>query len=250
MTLRAGKLVMEGPTGGHAWRLRVGGRLLGHFSVLINQLTPHSRWEGSQTAEMTALRRNDRVTVIDMEMTGGRPDPGSEAPSPPCPYRAGWRFWIPSAPAPAGDGEPVGYFVSQCLWVENVDRRPWTLARVLHSLTPALGGSPEGDGVLEMRVQGYHRRGGGWVDAQAGLGAAMWLPPEWQFYCNFWKGEAGDFHSDVHFDPYVTLAPGERYEEPTGRRVFVLPLPALTREGFAAATYAIERQAFRLPDAG
>jgi hypothetical protein len=119
----------------------------------------------------------------------------------------------------------------------------------MFSLTPALGGSSDGDEPLDMRVQRYYRAGGGWVDTQAGLGIAMWLPAEWQFYCNFWKEAPAAFHSDVHYDPYVTLAPGEHHTETTGRRVFVFPLTVLNREGFAAATHAIDDQAFLNRDA-
>lgn len=234
--LTTGRLVLEGPADGQAWRLSYEGRALGNFSVLLDLLTPHSTWAGSRTARITRMQRNRRVTVVDMELAGER-------------FRAGWRFWIPREPAPTDEGEPVGYFVSQCLWVQNVADEPWTLARVFHAYAPGLGGSPEGDEVLDMRVQRYHRRGGGWVDRQAGLGVGIWLPPQWQFYYAFWKGEDGTPHTDVHFDPYVTLAPAARYEAPDGRRVFLFPLTDLTREGFTTATYAIERQAFRPPEA-
>lgn len=248
MKASVGRMILEGPIEGQAWQLTYGDRQLGQFAILINQLTPHSHWQGSPAVRITALRRDENVTVVDMEMSGIRPDGSADEPSPARAYRAGWRFWIPARPAPGSEGGQVDYFVSQCLWVENTDSEPWTLARVLHSLTPALGGSSDGDEILDMRVQRYHRRGGGWVDPQAGLGVGMWLPAEWQFYYAFWKGDDGTFHTDVRFDPYVTLAPGERYEEPTGRRVFVFPLTRLTRDGFADATRAIDDHAFRLPE--
>ncbi|NLX22888.1 MAG: hypothetical protein GXY55_14645 [Phycisphaerae bacterium] len=259
ITANCGDLKLTAPAGSSAWQLASGRIPLGRFTPLLHQITPGDCWERPQQATIVALRSSALVTVVDMEFTRpaeparGDAQASTASSCRPRGYRTRWRFWMPQFPEPgvriAGqkDDEETGWLATQCLWVENTDTEPWTLGRIFHYLTPAIGGSDEGDEPLEMHVQRYHRLGAGWADKAAGLGVGCWLPPDMEFYYNYWKDEHGGFHADLHEDPFVTLQPGQRYESAEGRRAFFLAIPGTTREAFAQATCRVEALAYEKP---
>ncbi len=258
VTIHSGNLTLTVPTGDSAWRLATGDTPLGRFAPLLHQLTPGDCWERPPHAAVRAVRTGPQVTVVDMEFTRPSEPARHDAQASdasvcrPRGYRTAWRFWIPRLPEPnarnaAPDGPHTDWLATQCLWVENTDTAPWTLARIFHCLEPAIGGSPEHDEPLNMRVQRYHRLGAAWVDETVGLGVGCWLPPDMEFYYRYWKDEHGGFHADVHEDPFVTLQPGQRYEPPGGRRAFFFAFQGTTREAFAEATLGIEAGAYVKP---
>ncbi|NOX54265.1 MAG: hypothetical protein GXP27_07440, partial [Planctomycetes bacterium] len=115
LKLTTGPLRLEGPVGGHAWRLWYKKTLLGDLFPLMHQQVPQDRWIEPDTARVVDVRQNDSVTVVEMEFTK-RAGPAGQ-PVPHRGYRARFRFWIPR--------DSAGWIASQCLWVENTDRRPW-----------------------------------------------------------------------------------------------------------------------------
>ena len=238
LALDAGTLNLEGPVDDHAWRLKHGDTLLGHFHAMMHQVTSQSLWVPSDHARITALRENDRVIAVEMELSRGRPgevitrveqktgrpDKQEEQPRR---YRSGWRFWIPK------DGG--AWMASQCLWVENADDTPWTLEDVFHYVFPAVGGASAGDEPLLSGVPNYYRRGAAWVDKEAQAGIGCWYADEDAFACNFWRDPGGGFHSDMRENVGVALDPGQRRPLP-GRLAFFFPLADISPAGFGRAT--------------
>lgn len=230
ITESAGDLTLEGPQEGHAWRISSRDKGLGTFRPVLHQATEPPGWVGTQTAKITALRRSGKVTVVEMEFTGGQ-----EAKR----YSCGWRFWIPAA-VPKSAPPGAGWFASQCLWVENTDDQPWFLESVYHYLLPTIGGESAGDEPLVIGVPQYYRRGGAWIDKQAGLGIGAWFTLDADFGFNYWKDEAGGLHPDLYEPVRRELRPRQRLTIP-GRPAFFFPLRDPSRFGFAAATWQVER---------
>ncbi|MBN2311529.1 MAG: hypothetical protein JXR94_21305 [Candidatus Hydrogenedentes bacterium] len=242
LTLSAGALHLEGPVDGEAWRLTRGEMALGDWHPLIHQDMGQHLWVASDTGRITAVRENDTVIVVDMELA--RTGPGAAvtevaaeggAPAPqrrePRRFRSAWRFWVPKA-----DG---AWFASQCLWVENTDTTAWRLEDIFHYLAPSIGGSREGDEPLTADVPNYYLRGSAWIDEAAGAGAGCWYADEKSFRCHYWTDEGGGYHSDLSEPCGVTLEPGARYEGP-GALAFFFPIEAATPAAFRDATGAVK----------
>jgi len=226
MAFDAGRLRVEGPVNGHAWRLSLDGRDLGEFFMLAHEKLPADHWVASTQATITDVHTGSTVTVVDMELA--IPTGGSSVQT----YSSGWRFWIPQ------DGQE--WVASQCLWVENTDSSSWTLENVFHYLAPGIDGDPAGDEPLSL-VPNYYRAGGAWMDSAAGLGVAAWVPNGEAFRGGFWKDEGGGLHSDLYQPAGVVLSPGERFM-PSPDLAFFFALEDLTLSAFGQTASLIETE--------
>jgi hypothetical protein len=240
--LTTGALRLEGPVGGHAWRLWRGETLLGDWFPLMHQETGQSLWVASDTARIIGMRQDARVTVVDMELSrsepgkaitrieekSGRADAQTDAPRR---FSSGWRFRVPR--------DAGAWFAAQCLWVENTDTEPWKLAEVFQYLVPALGGDPAGDEPLVGKAPNYYRRGAAWVDAGAGVGVGCWYIDEDAFQCSYWKDPGGGFHADLHETVDAELKPRQQVRL-KGHLAFVFPLEDISTAGFGKAIARLE----------
>lgn len=220
LELAAGGLELEGPVEGDAWRLSCGGTALGAFHVLIHQETPLPLWVASDTARITAVRGNEHVLVVDMELARS-----THTDQAMC-FKSGWRFRIPRKGAE--------WLASECLWVENTDAVPWTLAEVFHYLRPESGSEP-----LLNDIPNYYRQGAAWVDAEAGVGVACWYADGDAFQCDYWKDPNGGFHSDLREKLDVVLEPGQRHAMDRGN-AFFFPLRKISIAAFGEAVEGLE----------
>lgn len=222
MELRTGTLALAGPEGGDAWVVSGGGVTLGRFRAMMHEESPEPRWAISDTAKITGVAENAEVTVVEMELDrlNTEQDPFARR------FRSGWRFWISR-----GDR---GWFATQCLWVENADALAWRLTEVFHYIQPAIGGDPVNDEPLTHSVPNYYRQGSGWVDTQLGKGIGCWYAREDALVCNYWKGPAGDIHSDLRQKAEHELTPGQRVNIEDARAIF-FPLDEISLSGFGKA---------------
>ena len=241
--LATGPLTVEGPLGGHAWRLWRGETLLGDYYPLLHQEVAQALWVEPDTARILSVRRNDRVTVVDMELSraqggmavtrvgekDGHADAQTDAPRR---FRGVWRFWIPR--------DEGGYIASQCLWLENTEPTPWRLAELFEYLVPSIGGDRAEDAPLLNEVPNYYQRGAAWVDRTAGLGVGCWYIDEARFECSYWKDPGGGFHGDLRQKVDVDLQPGQRLNLDSPP-IFLFSFDDLTRPGFARAAEGIAR---------
>ncbi|MBI4559752.1 MAG: hypothetical protein HY706_19350 [Candidatus Hydrogenedentes bacterium] len=222
LTLTSGELTLRGPVDGHAWELRYRNVPLARFDALMHEQSPTSIWQASQSAHVTEVRSNSKVTAVTMELDYAPVAAGEPAAHA---YCSGWRFWIPHR---------EGFFASQCLWVENRSRDSWKLAEVFHYLTPTIGGNNTDDEPMAGEVPNYYRRGSAWVDKGLGLGLGCWYSDEAAFACYFWKDANGWFHSDLRHSVNKTLKPGEQLTV-NGPLAFFFPIQGISREDFAKA---------------
>lgn len=247
LSVTVGNLTLQGPVAGRAWRLSSGDTLLGEFYPVLHQRTQPSAWTAPDRGRITAIRRDARVMVVDMEMESDAAWPTPATPADPAQgYACGWRFWIPVV-APEARADRLGWFSSKCLWVENTGTQVMRLASVYHYLMPSIGGDSADDELLPLGVPDYHRRGAGWIDTRLGLGVAVWFPATSRFLCYYRKKEVGSFHPDLFQPIDAHLQPGQRLTIDSPR-AFFFPLHDLTREGFAAATRQIESQVMTAPE--
>lgn len=257
LRMSTGELNLEGPVDGHAWRVSAGSTLLGDFFPMMHQGTRPAGWIATEgAARVTAVRRDEHMRAVDMELAyDGRtpavrtgrpgPEPGA-APEPPRRYLTGWRFWVPVIPPIRPNQTP--WFAAQCLWVENTDTVPWRLESVYYNLRPAIGGDQSGDEPLELGAPEYFRRGGAWIDRTVGAGIAAWFPVEENLSFHYWKDGGGGLHSDLYRPVGQTIEPGQRLAI-NGPLAFFFPLSAgdLTRAGFAAGSWDVERATMERP---
>lgn len=223
---RAGTLTLAGPEGGDAWVVSQDGMVLGRFRAMMHEESQESRWVTSDTGQITGACENEKVIVVEMRLdrVDTAADPAARR------FRSAWRFWIPK-----GSG---AWFASQCLWVENADETPWRLAEVFHYLWPEVGGDTVNDEALTHKIPNYYRRGSAWIDTPLGRGIGCWYPREDALECNYWKGPAGDIHSDLRQKTHRELAPGERVNI-ADARAFFFPLEEVTLNGFGGAVEQI-----------
>lgn len=218
LRLSAGDLALEGPAGREAWKLSYKGQGLGAFHALLHQRQGDSRWVGSDSARIAASHQNEKVTVVDMELSFGAGEKATDpaAANAPRHFRTAWRFWVPRTGG--------AWLASQCLQAENIDGTAWMLDSVFHYIAPNIAGSQEGDRPFGPDVPNYYRysHGAAYYDDAAKLGLACWYTEEDAFTCRFWK-DAGGFHSDLFEPVNADLAPGARIELP-GALAFFFPL--------------------------
>ena len=241
LALSAGALGIEGPAGDRVWRFTLGGTLLGDFRGMMHQVTPQPLWVACDAARIVALRQNERVSMVDMDLCRGdagqvitqveektgTPDAQRQRPRR---YRSRWRFWIPR--------NMGSWMASACLWVENTDNVAWTLEDVFHYTYPALGGDPAGDVSLMAKATNYYRRGGAWIDAAAGVGLGCWYADTEAFECRYWQNPQGGFHADLYQRIGVVLEPGQRYAV-GGQPAFFFSLDDVSLAGFSKAAQAV-----------
>ncbi|HOH29039.1 MAG TPA: hypothetical protein PLC40_05155 [Candidatus Hydrogenedentes bacterium] len=220
--LQAGSLTLTGPEGGNAWVVSHNGTPLGRFRAMMHQESPESRWVPSDTAKITGLYQNEAVTVVEMRLD--RVDTSQDQTV--RRFQSAWHFWIPK--------HGHSWFASRCLWVENNDTVPWHLAEVFHYLSPEIGGDARDDEPMARRVPNYYRRGSAWIDQQAGSGIGCWYPSEARLSCDYWKGPAGDIHSDLRQQVNRELKPGDRVEIEDAR-TFFFPVEGLSLKDFGRA---------------
>lgn len=223
LTLAAGDLAVEGPVGAHAWRLRLGKTVLGELYPVLHMQAPENYWASPATARVVAIRRNDRVTTVDMEFSQQSPRQ----------FRTQYRFWIPHRPA--------GWIGTQCLWIENEDKRPWKLGAIYHYVVPAIGGDRADDEPLDAGVPNYYRRGSAWIDGKAGAGVGCWFSAGSGFRCRYWKNPQGGFHADLRREVGQNLQPGQRYEV-EGPPAFIFALREASLAGFSKAVQQVKRE--------
>ena len=276
--LRSGDLMLKGPTQGHAWRLWIRGMLLGDFYPLLQQgiqqpsekqgrparSSTSPAWVAPDMARVTGLARNERMTVVDMTLSGtagGRPErapersyqsrplaltrvdeknEASEAQDDkPRDFETGWRFVVP---------REGGWFACYCRWVKNTGRKPWRLEEMFYYTLPALGGSSVDDESLLQEVPNYYCTGGAWVDRAANVGVGCWYTHDAAFHCKYWKDDAGNFHPDLRYRVDRLLEPGDRVEVDIPP-VFIFPLEEASVAAFGRAvgrlakTVLVDKQA-------
>ena len=247
LTLTSGRLTVEGPLGRNGWRLSAGGVPLGELFPALFQGTRPPQWVAPTTARITSIRRGERGTVVDMEFARAA-EPAVAGGSPPArepgrAYVCGWRYRVPAGSADASaEARRAGWIGSRCLWVRNTDTLPWPLEAVYEHLMPAIGGDAAHDVPLEIGVPQYYRRGGGWVDPIAGLGAACWFPVEADFSCRYTKDDRGGFHPDLRLPVGRILLPGQSLNI-DGPPAFYFALDGLTRVRFTELSQQVEREA-------
>ena len=244
LALDTGGFRLEGPADGRGWRLFLDDAPLGVWCALMNQVTSQPLWVQPDTARVTGIARDDRVTLVEVELAreeGGAAitqvseDTGEPAQQQARPqrFKSLWRFTIPK--------EPKAWFASQCLWVENTDAAPWRLDHVFHYVIPSLGGDSAGDEPIGKDVPNYYVRSAAWVDPAAGLGIGCWYPDKGAFECRYWKDEGGGFHGDLRERVDQVLQPGQRHTMP-GAWAFFFPLSDPTPEGFARESARIAEE--------
>ena len=235
VALETGGLRLEGPADGRGWRVSLDGASIGAWYGLMNQVTSQPLWVQPDTARVTGIARNGRLTVVELELSrehGGMAqtevsqETGEFAAQQAQPqrFRSLWRVVVPAA--------PDGWFASQCLWVENTDVQPWWLDHVFHYMAPFLGGDSAGDEPIGKDVPNYYIRSAAWIDQSAGLGIGCWYPDMTAFECRYWKDEGGGFHADLRERVGSLLEPGQRQVMP-GAWAFFFPFRDPTPEGYA-----------------
>jgi hypothetical protein len=214
--IEAGGLVLDGPSEGRV-RVTWNGRPLGDWHPLL-QVTREGlvHWLRPNGGRVVEVRQDDRMTVATLSFTL---DGKGVEPS----YRAEYELWIPRDRA---------WFGSKLTRVENTSGSPWSVGMAYHYFTPALGGSPEGDGPIEPPIPNYHVNGGAWVDPESGLGVACWFPEGAPYQCYYWKDES--FHADLSIKIEARLEPGESVTSDAPQASF-FPLDQPDRAGFGAA---------------
>ncbi|MBD3174299.1 MAG: hypothetical protein GF320_03895 [Armatimonadia bacterium] len=179
---------------------------LGTLQPLIHQSTPSGeRWQGPTETESVTVWESGDVHLADLVLAF----PGAESVG--RGYRIGYRL-------AARSGSPV--VAAKVLWVENTDDQPLEVRETFHYLLPEIGGSRRGDEVGGPGVPNYYLPSACWHDPEAGgwIGAASVHSSD--FLMNLWIGEEGtehepgSYHADIRREAGITLAPGERWEEP------------------------------------
>ncbi len=186
-------------------RFELDAKPLGSLRCMLHQQGRGDVWAHADRAKVLGIRSNPDVHAVDIEFASGQPgQQGAPATDSPRAYRAGWRLLVPKRPV------AVPFVASQCLWVENVDQRPFQLVEVFHWIAPTLGGSPEGDVAAGRNVPNYYVAGAGWVDPEAGLGIGVTYLSGKGYSCSYWRNPSGGFHSDMRLAVNETLRPGQR----------------------------------------
>lgn len=226
-TLQAGSLTLTGPQAGDAWLVSQKGVPLARFRAVMHQQGSESRWITSDTGRITGIFQNEQVTVVEMRLDREDTvqDPTAHR------FQSAWRFWIPK--------HDQSWFASQCLWVKNSDTAPWRLVEVFHYLSPEIGGDARDDEPMASHVPNYYRRGTAWIDIQAGSGVGCWYPSGSPLESNYWKGPAGDIHSDLRQTVNRELLPGDQADIDDAR-AFFFPLEDITLKGFGKAVEQLQ----------
>ncbi|HOZ45583.1 MAG TPA: hypothetical protein PLO37_08390 [Candidatus Hydrogenedentes bacterium] len=243
--VRLGQAQVEGPAGHRAWQMRMGETLLGYVAPMIHQRVPDDLWVFPDTVTVTEIRVGADVRVVDMRIglwEGADVMPpvdensgaSSDRTHAPCRYDSQWRFWLPKRSS--------GWFAGECLWIKNLDVRPWRLMEIFHFIMPAIGGSSEQDEPFSADVPNYYLSGEAWVDTTEDRGIGCWFPDGDLFDANFWKDPGGGFHGDLRQKVDVELRPGELYEV-NGPPAFYFPLDTASALGFTAMIDRVAREA-------
>jgi len=247
MKVDLGDLTAEGPIAGRAWRLSSRDAALGYLYPVLQQGREAPVWVATTEA---ASPRSARATRDGgRHGTRRRHRPGSQhalAAAQPLPHRLAL---LAARPARRRRSRRRPH---------RLDRRPvplgrecrrgrWWLESIFHYLLPTVGGRTGGDEPLNLdAVPQYHRRGAAWVDRTASLGVACWFPADPDFWVRYWKDPDGNCHPDLFRTVKQELRPGQRIDV-NGPLAFFFPLRDLTRDGFVARSWTLERDVMQAP---
>lgn len=128
----------------------------------------------------------------------------------------------------------------QRLWLENTDTVSWNVLESYYFLSPAIGGSQQGDGPLYAPdMHAYYMTGAAWIDKAVGLGVGCWFLQDPALECTYWVDKLGRYRSDMRYHLSERLAPGQRWTVP-GPLAFFFPLEGVTREDYEAAAERLQ----------
>ncbi len=187
------KLVKDKESG-DAWdRVELDGVVLGKFCPLIHQKLDNNDWIAPDKVESIKVSEDKTKVVVDMVFSKENT------------YRTAYLFTIyPKQP----------FFISQLLWIENIDSKPWKLVNYFHYANSFIGGSADGDVVNAPKVPNYYLPSSAWKDEKAGKQYGVVSVHQQDFDITFWIDDNGGQHPDAFKKVDMTLDPGAKFAEP------------------------------------
>ena len=178
---------------GNLWdRVELQGVVLGNFSAVIQRQTGGNEWIHSDRLESLKVTEDDSKVIVDMVLAGEK-----------C-FRTAYRLTI----YPRQD-----FFLSQLLWLENIDAKPWKWVCYYHYANGFIGGSPEGTVLGGVNVPNYYLPVGAWKNDRIGKQYGVIAPHQQDFDIFFWLDENRGQHPDARRKIDWVMQPGERFTE-------------------------------------
>ncbi len=179
---------------GNAWdSIEMGGMVLGSFKPLIHQKLDSNDWLAPDRIELIKTSEESSKVVVDMVFVRDNV------------FRTAYRFTIYSM-------QP--FFLSQFLWLENIDTKPWKFMNYYHYANSFIGGSADGDLVNGPKVPQYYLPVSAWKDDKAGKQYGTLCIRQQDFEIKYWLDEKGGQHPDSYRTVDMMLKPGAKFAEP------------------------------------